>query len=217
MTTATTTVLDDVYLDMPFMNRLLDSSARVSKRRTAHRYSRSSGSPPPMSLFNGFLGPSRKSRRESGQTITASNYNSNDVDLSSDLEASFASNVSLNSPPRRHMQLPDSDAMDISPMPPQRIATLQPPKSSRPRALTASGGSRLFGSDISNNSPSLLPSPNFPTHKKQASATLNKGSTAVKKNLARGGLPLEWMTAPKEPEHVVPEVSLPFCLALVFN
>lgn len=209
----TTVVLNDAYLDMPFMNRLLDSSARVNKRRT-HRYTRSVGSPP-MSLFaNGFLAPSRKSRRDSTQTITPNTYNiSTDVDLSSDLEASFASNVSLNSPPRRHMQLPDSDAMDISPMPAQRIATLQPPKStstSRPRALTTSGGSRLFGSDISNNSPALLPSPNFPT-KKQSSSTLNKGST-LKKNLSRGGLPLEWMsmnTAPKEPEQV-PEVSSSF-------
>ncbi|KAH6919017.1 tyrosine phosphatase [Coprinopsis sp. MPI-PUGE-AT-0042] len=201
------TSLNDAYLEMPFMNRLLDSSARVNKRRT-HRYTRSVGSPP-MSLFaNGFLAPSRKSRRDSSQTITPSTYNiSTEVDISTDLEASFASNVSLNSPPRRHMQLPDSDAMDISPMPTNRIATLQPPKSSRPRALTTSGGSRLFGSDISNNSPSLLPSPSFPT-KKQSSSTLNKGTTS-KKNLARGGLPLEWMsmmnTAPKEPEQV-PEV-----------
>ena len=101
----------------------------------------------------------------------------------SDLETSFASNVSLNSPPRHLSSLPD--AMDISPAP----ARLQ--SKSRPRALTT-GGSRLFGSDISNGSQSpLLPSPELAN---KSSETLNA------KRTQRSALPLEWLASPSRSE-----------------
>ncbi|EAU88241.1 tyrosine phosphatase [Coprinopsis cinerea okayama7 len=188
-----TSAVHDPYLAMPFMSRLLDSSAShrglKRQRSTRHRHTRSDSQ---MALFaTRFLAPpSRKSKERKRDDI--------DEYLSSDLEASFASNVSLNSPPRRHAQLSsDCDAMDISPMPPQRHGLLNVPSSkpaSRPRALTTSS-SRLFGSDISNSSPSLLPSPKFPEGK----LSTNSG-TASGKKLQRAALPVEWMSAMRSPE-----------------
>jgi len=106
----------------------------------------------------------------------------------SDLETSFASNVSLNSPPRHLSSLPD--AMDISPAP----ARMQ--SKSRPRA-PATGGSRLFGSDISNGSQSsLLLSPELSSSK--TSETVNA------KRTQRSALPLEWLASPSQSDSEPP-------------
>ncbi|KAJ7090034.1 hypothetical protein C8R43DRAFT_1172447 [Mycena crocata] len=101
-------------------------------------------------------------------------------DLSSDLELSFASNVSLNSPPREAVALtPDSEypkPMDISPAPPA------PPTKPfmRPRAFTS--GPRMFGHDRSNESIQTGPP-----------ASLKSGSTSGKRT-QRGALPSQWFT-----------------------
>ncbi|KAF8917100.1 hypothetical protein CPB85DRAFT_1374416 [Mucidula mucida] len=103
-----------------------------------------------------------------------------------DLELSFSSSVSLNSPPQNPAELtPDSDygvPMDISPLP--------PPKSSgkpmtRPRASTMAA--RIFN-DVSNKEPAK-------------GAILQRGrsgSTSIKK-IQRPGLPTEWRSGLIEP------------------
>ncbi|KIK59856.1 hypothetical protein GYMLUDRAFT_74308 [Collybiopsis luxurians FD-317 M1] len=126
--------------------------------------------------------------RKRAGTVSVSSRSHDDVDdfLSSDLEISFASNVSLNSPPKDNIALtPDSDyaePMDISPAP-------APPSKSRPRALTSAA--RLFGNDVSNrlnSTPELQPSP-----------SICGGSTSAKRT-QRSALPLEWlMTTKAEP------------------
>ncbi|KAJ7905332.1 hypothetical protein B0H14DRAFT_2326910 [Mycena olivaceomarginata] len=104
---------------------------------------------------------------------------SHDVDdLSSDLELSFASNVSLNSPPRDSLALtPESDypkPMDISPAPTRPFM--------RPRAFTS--GPRMFGQDRSNESIQSGPP-----------ASLKPGSThSSGKRIQRSALPTEWFT-----------------------
>jgi M-phase inducer tyrosine phosphatase len=113
-----------------------------------------------------------------------------DVDdfLSSDLELSFASNVSLHSPPRDPIVLaPDyAEPMDISPAPAPRPPVRDKDNNvrplNRPRAYTSA--SRTFGRDMSNDaSPGhLLPS--FKT-----------GSThSSSKRTQRAALPTEWFT-----------------------
>ncbi|KAI0811185.1 hypothetical protein BC629DRAFT_1037236 [Irpex lacteus] len=91
------------------------------------------------------------------------------------LEDSFASNMSLNSPPRVHLNLPSEDdvheyaPMDISPAPLRVLPSSKshPPRheedstghlapakkigTGRPRSSTTSGAQRLFGKDVSNN------------------------------------------------------------------
>jgi M-phase inducer tyrosine phosphatase len=105
--------------------------------------------------------------------------------LSSDLEVSFASNVSLNSPPRDAIDLSaEYEPMDISPAPPRpknssrdRSAPSNG-KLSRPRAFTTAA--RMFGRDVSNDvtsSISLAPSQ-------------SQKSEAIRQ---RGALPSEWL------------------------
>ncbi|KAJ4495602.1 hypothetical protein C8R41DRAFT_918726 [Lentinula lateritia] len=112
-----------------------------------------------------------------------------DVDefLSSDLEISFASTVSLNSPPKDPIALtPEheyAEPMDISPAP-----LLKPsmPRG-RPRAFTS--GARLFGNDMSNclnSAPVLQPSPSI------------RGGSNSAKRIQRSALPTEWFTTRTE-------------------
>ncbi|KAG6831292.1 hypothetical protein H0H92_011499 [Tricholoma furcatifolium] len=114
-----------------------------------------------------------------------------DIDdfLSSDLEASFASNVSLNSPPRKHTsQAPDdyAEPMDISPAPPQKSVQKA---GTRPRAFTSAA--RLFGNDISNDTQGLLASPSLdPSPSVQSSES---------KKTLRSALPTEWLMSEKPP------------------
>jgi hypothetical protein len=145
-----------------------------------------------------FLNPPLAPSRKISPRFILNNANVDDV-LSSDLEISFASNVSLNSPPREQVSLPsDCEPMDISPAPPVDPPSRLKSQSKRPRAFTS--GARLFGNDISNNNP-LFPSPSIvaaPTHK----AT---GSTSAKR-IQRAALPTEWLTVisvPEPPAHQV--------------
>ncbi|KAI0094103.1 hypothetical protein BDY19DRAFT_881710 [Irpex rosettiformis] len=132
------------------------------------------------------------------------------------LEDSFASNLSLNSPPCPRIDLPSEDdshvsaAMDISPAPPR---TLPPSKSQpyryeeditsplppvtkvatgRQRSSTTSGSQRLFGKDVSNNRSSANSDAWAPLNIVKS----NDKEKATEKNgkrLQRGTLPGEWV------------------------
>ena len=133
--------------------------------------------------------------------------------LSSDLEVSFASSVSLHSPPHEPTSLtPDhgyAEPMDISPAPAPNPAISKLPleKSSgnlsvkpypRPRAFTSAA--RLFGNDISNG---LMPSPTLVQESKPI------GSVQSKKT-QRSALPTEWLKY----THVPPQSAVSFCTVL---
>ena len=119
-----------------------------------------------------------------------------DVDefLSSDLELSFASTMSLHSPPHAPtMQIPNnqSDLMDVSPALANPVLTFTPPKDNdaakhmnRPRAFT--GGARTFGRDVSNSVSPTLPPPLIP----------KSGGSTSHKRTQRSALPYEWMAVP---------------------
>ncbi|KAG8217884.1 hypothetical protein J3R82DRAFT_6050 [Butyriboletus roseoflavus] len=105
--------------------------------------------------------------------------------LSSDLELSFASTMSLNSPPRDYVDIAQDDAMDISPMPshvPRKEAVQFSKPTSRPRAYTS--GARLFGQDMSNSVISTDSTSN-------STSDTQSGS----KRTQRGALPGEWFSA----------------------
>ncbi|KAJ7738516.1 hypothetical protein DFH07DRAFT_84124 [Mycena maculata] len=129
---------------------------------------------------------------------------SHDVDdLSSDLELSFASNVSLNSPPRNTVALtPESEypkPMDISPAPP--APSTKPLM--RPRAFT--GGPRMFGHDRSNESRSIDSTHTGPPPSLKAGSTHSSG-----KRTQRSALPPEWFAAAvRTPEEHEPMFSAP--------
>ncbi|KAK2460607.1 hypothetical protein APHAL10511_007077 [Amanita phalloides] len=132
-----------------------------------------------MSFFNPsstYLVPPSAPSRKRSQRFSRPPREDVDDFLSSDLEVSFASTVSLHSPPRRNTALPQDkpsfvEPMDISPAP------------MRPRAYTSAA--RLFGSNIGNT---LDPSPHVSSKPpKVPSIHLNGKSTQ------RSGLPLEWI------------------------
>lgn len=152
---------------------------------------------------NNFLAapPAAPSRKKS-QRFTRPR---DDVDefLSSDLELSFASTMSLHSP--RHAPIditPDhehSDLMDISPPPPANpVFTRAPPKDessskprNRPRAFTSVA--REFGRDVSNaRTPTLQPPP--------ISISNSGGSASQPKRIQRSALPFEWLTTAPSPQ-----------------
>ncbi|KAI0070358.1 hypothetical protein K474DRAFT_1608847 [Panus rudis PR-1116 ss-1] len=140
--------------------------------------------------------PFRKlSQRLSGRT-------KNDIDefLSSDLEMSFASTMSIHSPPLEPIattpedEYPDYVPMDISPVPPrvQQAPLKDEPKPKpkmlgRPRAFTSAA--RLFGTDMSNSVPDL----NSTMSSFAKSGTGTGGSS--NKKLQRAALPIEWMAS----------------------
>lgn len=103
-----------------------------------------------------------------------------------ELELSFASTVSLNSPPRSHADLtPDSDygvPMDISPAPPRKLSVEK--FQTRPRASTMAA--RIFGSDVSNKEP---PKPEILQRGRS-------GSTHMLKHVQRPSLPTAWRMPP---------------------
>lgn len=137
--------------------------------------------------------------------------NQRDVDefLSSDLEVSFASTVSLNSPQKEHMPLtPDRDyaePMDISPAPPSRASLVDSKSATRPRAYTS--GARLFGNDLSNNSPNLLPSPQIALVPPVKSISSNNSTHSENRRTQRSALPNEWLMSAHAPESK-PEVCI---------
>ncbi|KAF7967655.1 hypothetical protein HWV62_17320 [Athelia sp. TMB] len=128
-----------------------------------------------------------------------------DVDefLSSDLELSFASTMSLHSPPRTPIDLtPDLehfDRMDISPLPPAAnpVFTRAPFKAessskpkNRPRAATTV--SREFGRDMSNIATPTLQPPTI-------SISKSGDSTSQPKRIQRSALPFEWLASVPSP------------------
>jgi M-phase inducer tyrosine phosphatase len=122
--------------------------------------------------------------------------------LSSDLEVSFASTVSLHSPPHDSISLTHdhdyAEPMDISPAPAPKPKISKLPSGtssgnpslkphSRPRAFTSAA--RLFGNDISNG-----PKPSFTIVQEPKPA----GSIQSKKT-QRSVLPTEWLKLKPEP------------------
>ena len=124
-----------------------------------------------------------------------------DVDefLSSDLELSFASTVSLNSP--SHL---DYEPMDISPVPFCKVVTrpkndnMVSKSSMRPRAFT-SAAIRGFGNDVSNGvsapANSLMPQ--------------SKPDTIQTKRIQRSALPSEWLAFSRPQEDRLDENDMP--------
>lgn len=163
---------------MSFLDRLVERQ-HTSKKHTIDADYESS--PNMTSLFLNV--PSTFTRKQSN--ATPERHDSDDDDLSSDLELSFASTVSLNSPPKEPVALtPESDygvPMDISPAPPK----FQPTKSAtRPRAFTSATSGRVFGSDVSNNA-------NHASSQRGPSGSTHSGS----KRTQRSALPMEWLMA----------------------
>jgi hypothetical protein len=125
---------------------------------------------------------------------SANRFPNGDIDISSDLEISFASNISLNSPPTHNVSLAsECEPMDISPAPPVKPPTLSTferggIKPARPRAFTS--GARLFGADISNGGcqdKCLMPSPSVDDNPALGSVRSNS------KKIQRSALPTEWL------------------------
>lgn len=142
-----------------------------------------------------------------------------DVDefLSSDLELSFASTMSLHSPPHSTSTLtPDferADRMDISP-PSNPVFTLAPPKKeetqikkNRPRAFTS--GARTFGRDVSNGVSPAPPS--MPLVPKSG------GSQSQNKRTQRSALPFEWLASAPSPQAVGETKSKKLFTAVSFS
>ena len=143
----------------------------------------------PNKINNQFLAaPSLRNKKSTNR------FPNGDIDISSDLEISFASNVSLNSPPRHNVSLAsECEPMDISPAPPVKppvvstfeIGIMRP---ARPRAFTS--GARLFGADISNASgqdKNLMPSPSVDQNPPLGSVR------SISKKIQRSALPTEWL------------------------
>lgn len=132
--------------------------------------------------------------------------------LSSDLDLSFASSVSLHSPPRNpaHFLAPpqaDSpNAMDISPAVPLAPRNLPFKVANRPRSHTSSSGSRLFR-DASNDGSGVFGSQNKPFAPPPAPARqgdANESASAAGRRLNRPGLPSAWVPAPAPAPAPVP-------------
>ncbi|KIK06553.1 hypothetical protein K443DRAFT_129827 [Laccaria amethystina LaAM-08-1] len=192
--------VDDNYYPtkLSFLDRLIDQSTRRTFKKQKYSYDFDSDMAFFASASTQHLVPPSAPLRKRSQRFAQSHDDIDDF-LSSDLELSFASNVSLNSPPRKdHDLMSDCEPMDISPAPPPKTtlcrlsANGSSKPQSRPRASTSAG--RLFGSDISNNSQSLLPSPNLAAVPSLKSA----GSThSGAKRTQRSALPTEWFSTAK--------------------
>ncbi|KAI1788465.1 hypothetical protein LXA43DRAFT_974805 [Ganoderma leucocontextum] len=121
-----------------------------------------------------------------------------DADL--DLELSFASTMSLNSPARDSQPLTPEDEnpnhvpMDISPAPARVFQVPQPPVQAsnskpivgRPRAATSAA--RLFGRDMSNG---------YETNTLYSASSVSKSGTGTSstKRLQRSALPTQWFSS----------------------
>jgi len=191
---------------MSFTERLLASRQPRSKQKRVF-YPPSSSE---MAFFSSqpksqYLNPPPPLSRKPSKRILR-----DDIDnfLSSDLEASFASSLSVSSPTLQHPShsgAPMYEPMDISPAPPlkppSRLSSLHQDvglkPQGRPRALTS--GARLFGNDLSNTT-TLAPSPTL------ASESSFKGSILAKKT-QRSALPMEWFTQSQAPALPQPTVS----------
>ncbi|PFH52435.1 hypothetical protein AMATHDRAFT_140236 [Amanita thiersii Skay4041] len=170
---------------MSFLDRLIASTQVSYKDYSFIDYDEE------MAFFNPSQGqylapPSAPSRKRSQRFSKLPGEDADDF-LSSDLEVSFASTVSLHSPPRPNLVLPHehAEAMDISPAPSTAKAKIQ----SRPRAFTS--GARLFGNSIGNTlEPNSQPVP--------SSGQLQTTHSGAKRT-QRSGLPLEWIHQSRSP------------------
>lgn len=153
---------------MLFLDRLIESARSSYKCRSFV----DSDLEQEMSFFNppSHLAPPSALSRKRSQLFSKPPREDIDDFLSSDLEVSFASTVSLHSPPRRTAALPQEkpnlpESMDISPAP------------GRPRAYTSAA--RLFGSNIGNT---LDPTPH-----------LASKSSSIHLNDKRSAFPHDWI------------------------
>ncbi|KAL7283074.1 hypothetical protein ACG7TL_002498 [Trametes sanguinea] len=154
-----------------------------------------------------FLGGSKSSKRDGSVRNEPQQFAAPTQDADLDLELSFASTMSLNSPVREPQPLtpdsenPDHVPMDISPAPPRMLqpsateASFQPPQPKpfvgRPRAATSAA--RLFGRDMSNGTDS---SSQFSLAKSGTGT-----GTSSSKRLQRAALPTEWLSSSRsQPE-----------------
>lgn len=194
---------------MSFLDRLVleSTTSPTFKKQKRHHLPQPSND---MAFFSRpssqFLNPPSAPLHKISQRFVRNNDVVDDF-LSSDLEISFASNVSLNSPPREQLSLPsDCEPMDISPVPPVNPPSRLPtgnskPQTNRPRAFTS--GARLFGNDISNSN-TLFPSPQI------VPAPKATGSSSTKR-IQRAALPTEWLSSvcvPEPPTHEVCIIQL---------
>ena len=187
---------------MSFMDRLIESKHTNKKQKRNPQFDQSSEmaffAQPSTQYLNAPPAPSRQRNQRFIRPL-------DDVDdfLSSDFELSFASGVSLYSPPRDPIALtPENDfaePMDISPVPApkppvQDKGSVKP--LNRPRAFTSA--SRTFGRDMSN---AISPSPQLPSFK--------TGSThSSSKRTQRAALPMEWFTTTRAPEATKPNENM---------
>lgn len=162
--------------------------------------------------------PAAPSRKVSQRLMKPAAHTEMDDFLSSeadDLELSFASTMSLNSPPRQSLDLspesepenPDYAPMDISPAAPTRlqapsIRSYEPVDKQRafvgrPRAMTSNA--RLFGRDMSNNT-------GHDSVTSLQSVAKSTGTNSASKRLQRAALPFEWMATGQDP-NVAAKVS----------
>lgn len=138
-------------------------------------------------------------KRDAPRNENSVSSNVSDVDL--DLELSFASNMSLNSPARDSQPLapeenPNHVPMDISPAPARfepvttQQSSIPKPFMGRPRAATSAA--RLFGRDVSNGHDSSSPYPPL---------SISKSGTGTSngKRLQRAALPTEWLAPSPAP------------------
>ncbi|KAG5650868.1 hypothetical protein H0H81_010711 [Sphagnurus paluster] len=182
---------------MSFLDRLVDSRQPYKRRKSnLHRDFAFEMSFYPATTSQYLSPPSAPSRKRSQRFTRRQEI---DDFLSSDLEASFASTVSLNSPPRVTVALsPEeeyAEPMDISPAPPPKPASKS---GARPRAFTSAA--RLFGNDLSNGlmpSPVLAPVP-----------TLKSSGSTYSKKTHRAALPTEWLMTAPTPEPPKPAVRV---------
>lgn len=171
------------------------------KRQTKLKEEVKRSTPFSLQIMSQLMPPFAPSRQRSQRFIQR------DIDefLSSDLEVSFASTISLNSPPNVHVPLTPgcdyAEPMDISPAPPPKplfvnAANYKP--TSRPRAHTTN--SRLFGGNISNsdiqlpNSQAVLPLSII------KSAASNNATRSINQGIQRSALPTEWLVSARAPE-----------------
>ncbi|KAK0197273.1 hypothetical protein F5146DRAFT_1099553 [Armillaria mellea] len=163
---------------MSFLDRL------VERQHTSKKHKIDADCEPSPDMTSLFLNvPTTFTRKQ--HDATPERHDDDDDDLSSDLELSFASTVSLNSPPKEPVALtPESEygvPMDISPVPPK----FQPTKAAtRPRAFTSAASGRVFGNDVSNNT-------NHTSSQRGPSGSTQSGSKCTH----RSALPMEWLMA----------------------
>lgn len=132
-----------------------------------------------------------------------------------DLELSFASTMSLNSPVRESKSLYADESMEYVPMDispaPHRIsqASATAPSSTKPptgRPRAATSAARLFGGDMSNGYESS------PTYNASSASKLGTSSNNSKR-LQRAALPTEWLAVSPQQENATADSEVGLVLS----